>query len=173
MICCTQPRRVAALTVAKRVSEEMDVEFGEEVGYTIRFEDYTSERTKLKYMTDGMLEREAMNDPLLSRYSIILLDEAHERNLNTDLLLGLLSRIIPLRSQLYSEGKVKSKLKLIIMSATLKVEDFKNPVLFPTTPPIMEARVLTPTASRPRLRAAATPPPSTISPSTTVLTLAI
>ena len=67
IVCCTQPRRVAALNVAKRVSEEMDVEFGQEVGYTIRFDDKTSERTKLKYMTDGMLQREAMSDPLLSR----------------------------------------------------------------------------------------------------------
>ena len=67
MICCTQPRRVAAVNVAKRVAEEMDVEFGGEVGYTIRFDDKTSDRTVLKYMTDGMLQREAMNDPLLSR----------------------------------------------------------------------------------------------------------
>ena len=67
IVCCTQPRRVAALNVAKRVSEEMDVEFGQEVGYAIRFDDKTSERTKLKYMTDGMLQREAMSDPLLSR----------------------------------------------------------------------------------------------------------
>lgn len=71
MVCCTQPRRVAALNVAKRVADEMDVEFGEEVGYTIRFEDFTTERTRLKFMTDGMLEREAMGDPLLNRYDII------------------------------------------------------------------------------------------------------
>ena len=67
MICCTQPRRVAAVNVAKRVAEEMDVEFGGEVGYTVRFENVTSEKTKLVFMTDGMLQREAMNDPLLSR----------------------------------------------------------------------------------------------------------
>ena len=115
MICCTQPRRVAALTVAKRVSEEMDVEFGEEVGYTIRFEDYTSVRTKLKYMTDGMLEREAMNDPLLSRYSIILLDEAHERTLATDIMMGLLKELLPKRPDL----------KLIVMSATLDAGRFQ------------------------------------------------
>ena len=88
MVCCTQPRRVAALNVARRVADEMDVEFGEEVGYTIRFEDFTTENTKLKFMTDGMLQREAMGDPLLNRYSfiwliyknrysIIILDEAH------------------------------------------------------------------------------------------------
>ena len=115
MICCTQPRRVAALTVAKRVSEEMDVEFGEEVGYTIRFEDHTSPRTKLKYMTDGMLEREAMNDPLLTRYSIILLDEAHERTVATDILMGLLKELLPKRPDL----------KLIVMSATLDAGRFQ------------------------------------------------
>ena len=115
MICCTQPRRVAALTVAKRVSQEMDVEFGEEVGYTIRFEDYTSVRTKLKYMMDGMLEREAMNDPLLSRYSIILLDEAHERTLATDIMMGLLKELLPKRPDL----------KLIVMSATLDAGRFQ------------------------------------------------
>ena len=71
MVCCTQPRRVAALNVARRVADEMDVEFGEEVGYTIRFEDFTTENTKLKFMTDGMLQREAMGDPLLNRYSCI------------------------------------------------------------------------------------------------------
>ena len=115
IVCCTQPRRVAALTVAKRVSEEMDVEFGEEVGYTIRFEDHTSDRTKLKYMTDGMLEREAMNDPLLSRYAIILLDEAHERTLATDIMMGLLKELLPKRPDL----------KLIVMSATLDAGRFQ------------------------------------------------
>lgn len=80
-ICCTQPRRVAAMSVAKRVSEEMDVILGEEVGYSIRFEDKTSPKTILKYLTDGMLLREAIHDPLLERYSIIILDEAHERTL--------------------------------------------------------------------------------------------
>ena len=67
LVCCTQPRRVAAVNVAKRVADEMDVDFGEEVGYTIRFENLTTERTKLVFMTDGMLQREAMNDPMLYR----------------------------------------------------------------------------------------------------------
>ena len=71
IVCCTQPRRVATLNVAKRVAEEMDVEFGEEVGYTIRFDDLTSERTRLKFLTDGMLQREAMGDSLLSQYSFV------------------------------------------------------------------------------------------------------
>ena len=118
IICCTQPRRVAAKTVSKRVSEEMDVEFGEEVGYTVRFEDVTSPRTKLKYLTDGMLEREAMNDPLLNHYSIIILDEAHERTLATDILMGLLKDLLLKRHDL----------KLVVMSATLdasKIEIFQ------------------------------------------------
>jgi pre-mRNA-splicing factor ATP-dependent RNA helicase DHX15/PRP43 len=92
-IACTQPRRVAAMSVAQRVADEMDVKLGEEVGYNIRFEDNTSPKTFLKYMTDGMLLREAMSDPKLSRYSAIILDEAHERTLNTDILMGLLKEV--------------------------------------------------------------------------------
>jgi len=82
------------MSVAKRVSEEMDVVLGEEVGYSIRFEDKTSHKTILKYMTDGMLLREAIHDPLLERYGVIILDEAHERTLNTDILFGLLKEIM-------------------------------------------------------------------------------
>lgn len=93
MIACTQPRRVAAMSVAQRVADEMDVQLGEEVGYSIRFEDNTSRKTFLKYMTDGMLLREAMSDPKLSRYSAVILDEAHERTLNTDILMGLLKEV--------------------------------------------------------------------------------
>jgi ATP-dependent RNA helicase DHX8/PRP22 len=83
MIGCTQPRRVAAMSVAKRVAEEVGCELGQEVGYTIRFEDKTSPATRIKYMTDGMLEREILIDPDLRRYSIIMLDEAHERTIST------------------------------------------------------------------------------------------
>lgn len=93
MVACTQPRRVAAMSVARRVAEELDVSLGEEVGYSIRFEDCTSKRTALKYMTDGMLLREAMADPKLSRYSAVILDEAHERTLATDILMGLLKEV--------------------------------------------------------------------------------
>jgi pre-mRNA-splicing factor ATP-dependent RNA helicase DHX15/PRP43 len=93
MIACTQPRRVAAMSVAQRVADEMDVKLGQEVGYSIRFEDNTSPNTFLKYMTDGMLLREAMSDPLMSRYSAVILDEAHERTLNTDILMGLLKEV--------------------------------------------------------------------------------
>ncbi|KDN43693.1 putative PRP43-involved in spliceosome disassembly [Tilletiaria anomala UBC 951] len=117
MIACTQPRRVAAMSVAKRVAEEMDVSLGKEVGYTIRFEDATDRRTTfLKYMTDGMLLREAMNDHNLERYSCIILDEAHERTLATDILMGLLKEITARRKDL----------KLIVMSATLDALKFQK-----------------------------------------------
>ncbi|KAI8049085.1 P-loop containing nucleoside triphosphate hydrolase protein [Syncephalis plumigaleata] len=111
MIACTQPRRVAAMSVAKRVSEEMDVTLGEEVGYSIRFEDCTSPKTFLKYMTDGMLLREAMADPLLSRYAAVILDEAHDRTLQTDILW-----IMPKRPDL----------KVVVMSATLDAGKFQK-----------------------------------------------
>merc|ERR1712176_158590 len=94
MVGITQPRRVAAMSVARRVSEEMDVNLGEECGYNIRFEDMTSKKTILKYMTDGMLLREAQGDPTLSRYSVIILDEAHERTVSTDVLMGLLKELM-------------------------------------------------------------------------------
>jgi len=93
-IACTQPRRVAAMSVAKRVADELDVKLGEEVGYSIRFEDVTGPKTILKYMTDGMLLREAMTDPSLKNYSCIILDEAHERTLATDILMGLMKDVI-------------------------------------------------------------------------------
>ena len=86
---CTQPRRVAAMSVAARVAEEVGVKLGAEVGYSIRFEDCTSDRTVLKYMTDGMLLREFLNEPDLASYSVIIVDEAHERTLHTDILFGL------------------------------------------------------------------------------------
>ena len=89
-IGCTQPRRVAAMSVAKRVSEEVGCRMGQEVGYTIRFEDCTSPETRIKYMTDGMLQRECLIDPDVSQYSVIMLDEAHERTIATDVLFGLL-----------------------------------------------------------------------------------
>jgi pre-mRNA-splicing factor ATP-dependent RNA helicase DHX15/PRP43 len=85
------------MSVAKRVSKQINLVLGEEVGYTIRFEDKSSAKTKLKYCTDGMLLREAMHDPLLERYSCVILDEAHERTLNTDVLFGLLKEIVAAR----------------------------------------------------------------------------
>src|SRR5277367_4021762 len=116
MVACTQPRRVAAMSVAKRVSNELDVQLGQEVGYSIRFEDVTGPNTILKYMTDGMLLREAMNDHNLSRYSCIILDEAHERTLATDVLMGLLKEVVVRRPDL----------KLVIMSATLDAQKFQR-----------------------------------------------
>lgn len=115
-VACTQPRRVAAMSVAQRVAEEMDVKLGEEVGYSIRFENKTSPKTILKYMTDGMLLREAMEDHDLTKYSCIILDEAHERTLATDILMGLIKQVVQRRSDL----------KIIIMSATLDAEKFQN-----------------------------------------------
>ncbi|KAJ6322307.1 hypothetical protein OIU77_012221 [Salix suchowensis] len=93
VIGITQPRRVAAVTVAKRVAEECGVELGQKVGYSIRFDDNTSSSTRIKYMTDGLLLREALLDPYLSRYSVIIVDEAHERTVHTDVLLGLLKNV--------------------------------------------------------------------------------
>ncbi|KZZ89524.1 pre-mRNA splicing factor ATP-dependent RNA helicase PRP43 [Ascosphaera apis ARSEF 7405] len=116
MVACTQPRRVAAMSVAERVAAEMDVKLGEEVGYSIRFEDMTSPKTILKYMTDGMLLREAMHDNNLSRYSTIILDEAHERTMSTDVLMGLLKDVVERRPDL----------KLIVMSATLDAQKFQK-----------------------------------------------
>ena len=116
LVACTQPRRVAAMSVAQRVANEMDVKLGDEVGYSIRFEDVTSQKTILKYMTDGMLLREAMNDHNLQRYSTIILDEAHERTLATDILMGLLKEVAIRRPDL----------KIVIMSATLDAQKFQT-----------------------------------------------
>ncbi|KAK0705242.1 P-loop containing nucleoside triphosphate hydrolase protein [Lasiosphaeris hirsuta] len=116
VIGITQPRRVAATTVAIRVAEEVGCEIGKEVGYSIRFEDATSATTRIKFLTDGLLIREALVDPLLSRYSVIMVDEAHERSISSDILLGLLKKI----------RKKRPELRIIISSATLQAEDFAN-----------------------------------------------
>jgi pre-mRNA-splicing factor ATP-dependent RNA helicase DHX38/PRP16 len=130
LIGCTQPRRVAAMSVAKRVSEEVAAssvrekektltkkdELGGKVGYAIRFEDCTSDHTLIKYMTDGVLLRESLSDPDLNRYSVIIMDEAHERSLNSDVLFGVLRKLVGRRSDI----------KLIVTSATLSADTFSN-----------------------------------------------
>jgi ATP-dependent RNA helicase DHX8/PRP22 len=115
-IGCTQPRRVAAMSVAKRVSEEVGCKVGQEVGYCMRFEDCTSPSTIIKYMTDGWMLREALIDSNLSQYSVIMLDEAHERTIETDVLFGLLKSTI----------QVRKDLQLIVTSATLDAEKFSE-----------------------------------------------
>lgn len=111
---CTQPRRVAAMSVAARVAEEMGVKVGNEVGYAIRFEDATSDKTVLKYMTDGMLLREFLTEPDLGAYSALMIDEAHERTLHTDILFGLVKDI----------ARFRPELKLLISSATMDAQKF-------------------------------------------------
>ncbi len=113
---CTQPRRVAAMSVAARVAEEMGVKLGSEVGYTIRFEDCSSDRTVIKYLTDGMLLRHFLGEPDLASYSVLMIDEAHERTLHTDLLFGLVKDV----------ARFRPDLKLLISSATLEAEKMSD-----------------------------------------------
>jgi ATP-dependent RNA helicase DHX8/PRP22 len=115
-IAITQPRRIAAISVAKRVAEEAGCRLGEEVGYTIRFEDLTTPQTVIKFMTDGMLLRECLIDPELRSYSVIMLDEAHERTINTDVLFGLTKKALASRPDL----------KLIVTSATLQATKYST-----------------------------------------------
>ncbi|XP_043488176.1 ATP-dependent RNA helicase DHX33 [Polistes fuscatus] len=125
----TEPRRVAAVSIARRVAQEQGVETGKLVGYCVRFEDVTSPQTRIKYLTDGMMVREAMTDEILSDYSVVILDEAHERSVQTDVLLGVAKRAQNLR-------KLKNlpPLKLLIMSATMDADKFAKyfhaPVLY-------------------------------------------
>uniref|UniRef100_A0A4W3IGS8 ATP-dependent RNA helicase DHX33 n=1 Tax=Callorhinchus milii TaxID=7868 RepID=A0A4W3IGS8_CALMI len=130
IIAVTQPRRVAAISLAARVSEEKTTKLGSLVGYTVRFEDITCNETKIKFLTDGMLLREAIGDPLLRRYSVAVLDEAHERTVHTDVLFGVVKAAQRKRRELN-----KAPLKVIIMSATMDVDLFSEyfnraPVLY-------------------------------------------
>ncbi|KAI0670780.1 pre-mRNA splicing factor [Trametes maxima] len=113
---CTQPRRVAAMSVAARVAEEVGTKVGYEVGYSIRFEDCTSDKTVLKYMTDGMLLREFLTEPDLAGYSALIIDEAHERTLSTDILFALVKDI----------ARFRPELRLLISSATMDAEKFSE-----------------------------------------------
>lgn len=132
MIGITEPRRVAAISMAKRVGYELNLT-DNEVSYQIRFEGNVTDKTKIKFMTDGILMKEIEKDFILSKYSAIIIDEAHERSLYSDILIGFLSRIVQLRN------KQGDPLKLIIMSATLRVEDFtQNSRLFKNPPPVVK-----------------------------------
>ena len=140
MIGVTQPRRVAAVSMAKRVGDELGSASGK-VSYQIRFESNVSDKTAIKFMTDGILIREIAKDFSLSKYSAIIIDEAHERTTNTDILIGMVSRIIDLRGSMSQKDPSIKPLKLIIMSATLRISDFtKNQNLFRNgPPPLLEA----------------------------------
>mmetsp|Transcript_21731 Transcript_21731/g.42711 ORF Transcript_21731/g.42711 Transcript_21731/m.42711 type:complete len:1144 (+) Transcript_21731:994-4425(+) len=142
LIGVTQPRRVATVSMAERVANELG-DHSKDVGYQIRYDSRTiTSKTRVKFMTDGVLLREAREDLLLRKYSVIVLDEAHERNLNTDILLGLLSRVVPLRDEIFRDKSIPDvyPLRVIIMSATLRVDDFaRNPRLFTTlSPPVVK-----------------------------------
>ncbi|KAH0992288.1 hypothetical protein GBA52_003771 [Prunus armeniaca] len=152
IIGVTQPRRVAVLATAKRVAYELGLHLGKEVGFQVRYDKRIGESCSIKFMTDGILLRELQNDFLLKRYSVIILDEAHERSLNTDILIGMLSRVIRAREEKYAEqqrevlsgrtistGQQIFPLKLVLMSATLRVEDFMSGrKLFCNPPPVIE-----------------------------------
>ena len=135
MIGITQPRRVAAVSMAKRVGFELG-DASEKVSYQIRFDSTVSKDTAIKFMTDGILIREITKDFALTKYSAIVIDEAHERSTNTDILIGMLSRIVDLRASINQSDATIKPLKLIIMSATLRISDFtSNANLFRNGPP--------------------------------------
>ncbi|KAI3787681.1 hypothetical protein L2E82_00012 [Cichorium intybus] len=153
MIGVTQPRRVAVLATARRVAFELGLGLGKEVGFQVRHDKRIGDNCSIKFMTDGILLRELQNDFLLKRYSTIILDEAHERSLNTDILTGMLSRIIVQRQEIHkqqkafevSTGKTVSPekkmfpLRLILMSATMRVEDFvSGGKIFANPPPVIQ-----------------------------------
>ena len=117
-VVITQPRRVAAISIAHRVSEELNTTIGDVVGYSVRFQEKSSKYTKIKYVTDGMLVRECILDPLLSKYSVVIIDEVHERSVHTDILLAILKGLIS------GDEKKRPDLKVVIMSATFNAKKF-------------------------------------------------
>ena len=116
VICCVQPRRIGAISISKMISKSMNVSLGSEVGFTIRFENYSSRRTKINFVTDGILLKEFTKNPLLEKYSILILDEIHERSSNIELILSLCKNLL----------KIRADLKLIMTSATINVEKFSK-----------------------------------------------
>ena len=141
MIAVTQPRRVAAVSLSNRVRDELGFPINSSiVAHQIRYSSSTSSETSIKFMTDGVLLRELSSDFLLSRYSVVVVDEAHERGVNTDVLIGVLSRVAKLRESKWradKSGPVKP-LRIVIMSATLRIEDFaSNKALYETVPPVI------------------------------------
>ncbi|KAF5340678.1 hypothetical protein D9611_007470 [Ephemerocybe angulata] len=133
MIAVTQPRRVAATSLAARVAQEQNAPLGQLVGYAVRFDEKSTSNTRIKYMTDGMIVRELLSDPMLSKYSVVVVDEAHERTLRTDLLLANLKKIIKKRNEpTKRDAKGKNNttssnpLKIVVMSATLDAEKFSK-----------------------------------------------
>lgn len=135
LIGVTQPRRVAAVSMANRVSQELG-QYSDQVSYQIRFETTVSKKTAIKFMTDGILLREIADDFALRKYSVLIIDEAHERSVNTDILIGMVSRIVDLRKSMSEEDPSVKPLKVVIMSATLRISDFtENPSLFREGPP--------------------------------------
>jgi len=126
-IAITQPRRVAATSLAARVAAEQGVLLGTSVGYSIRFDERCSRTTKIKFITDGMLVRELISDELLSHYGVIIIDEAHERTLRTDVLLASLKQILRRRNgPSPGQGQPQCPLKVVIMSATLDSQGFST-----------------------------------------------
>jgi len=140
MIGVTQPRRVAAVSMSKRVGDELGNDRGR-VAYQIRFDTSTNARTAIKFMTDGVLLREISQDFVLNKYSAIVIDEAHERSVNTDILIGMLSRIVDLRAEIARKDSKSKPLKLVIMSATLRISDFtdNNRLFRQGPPPLLKA----------------------------------
>ncbi|XP_076952248.1 ATP-dependent RNA helicase DEAH13-like [Bidens hawaiensis] len=153
IIGVTQPRRVAVLATARRVAFELGVGLGKEVGFQVRHDKRIGDSCSIKFMTDGILLRELQNDFLLKRYSVLILDEAHERSLNTDILTGMLSRVIVERHKIHEQQKAYEistgktitsdkkifPLRLILMSATMRVEDFvSGGKIFSNPPPVIE-----------------------------------
>lgn len=126
IIAVTQPRRVAATSLAARVAKEQNDILGNRVGYTVRFDERISEKTRIKFTTDGMLVRELIGDPMLSRYSVVIIDEAHERTLRTDLLITQLKTIRNLRNTIQDYTLPSNPVKIILMSATLDAERFST-----------------------------------------------